>query len=87
MATLDRQWKALVRQLERIAAETRRARGEARVRLRALESRTRATVEQALRRAEPRVREAVNEASRVGRGLRAGVRAGAEAYKSSRRQK
>jgi hypothetical protein len=29
----------------------------------------------------------VNEASRVGRGLRAGVRAGAEAYKSSRRQK
>ena len=86
MATLDRQWKALERQLERIAAETRRARGEARVRLRALESRTRATVEQALRRAEPRVRDAVNEASRVGRGLGGRVGGGAGASKALPRQ-
>jgi hypothetical protein len=52
-----------------------------------IERRTRVAVARALRRTEPQVRQALQEATRVGRGLRAGVRAGAAAYRSSARTK
>jgi len=49
-----------------------------------LERRTRVKVARALRKAEPQVRQAMEEAARVGRGLRAGVKAGAAAYRAGR---
>jgi hypothetical protein len=52
-----------------------------------LERRTRVAVARALRKAEPQVRQAVDEAARVGRSLRAGVKAGAAAYRASPRNK
>jgi hypothetical protein len=52
-----------------------------------LERRTRVAVARALRKTEPQLKQAVDEAARVGRGLRAGVRAGAAAYRASARKK
>ena len=51
-----------------------------------IERRTRVKVTRTLRTAEPQVRQAVAEAERVGRGLRAGMRAGAAAYRASGRK-
>lgn len=87
MARLDERWKALRAQLERLERETRATRGELRTRLKRVDSQTRATVERALREAEPRVRRALDDAARIGRGLRAGVRAGAAAYRASARRR
>jgi len=87
MTDLKRRWKTVQKQLDRLGAEARRARGQARKRLKRLERRTRVKVTRALRTAEPQVREALAEAARVGRGLRAGVKAGAAAYRASARRK
>src|SRR5687767_6568835 len=65
----------------------RKVRGEARKRLKRVERQTRVTVRKAIRQAEPRVRQAVDEAARIGRGLRAGVRAGTAAYRAGSRPK
>jgi hypothetical protein len=83
MGTVESQWKALQRQLTQLGRQARRARGVARKRMKRLERRTRVTVARALRTTEPQVRQALAEAERVGRGLRAGVRAGAAAYRAS----
>jgi hypothetical protein len=85
--TLERQWKSVQKQLTALSKQARGARGQARKRMKRLERRTRVTVARALRKAEPQVRQAVSEAARVGRGLRAGVRASAAAYRSSSRKK
>jgi hypothetical protein len=85
MGTLEKRWKALQRQLTQLGRQASRARGVARKRVKRLERRTRVTVARALRTAEPQVRKAVVEAERVSRGLRAGVRAGAAAYRASAR--
>jgi hypothetical protein len=87
MRTLEEQWKAMQKQLEELGKQAQSARGEARKRIKRLERRTRVAVARALRTAEPQVRQAVDEAARVGRGLRAGVRAGAAAYRASARTK
>ena len=87
MAKLNGQWKALQKQLARLEVQTRKVRGEARKRLKRVERQTRITVRKAIREAEPRVRQAVDEAARIGRGLRAGVRAGTAAYRSGSRPK
>jgi phage-related tail protein len=87
MRTLEEQWKAMQKQLEELGKQAQSARGEARKRMKRLERRTRVAVARALRTAEPQVRQAVDEAARVGRGLRAGVRAGAAAYRASARTK
>jgi hypothetical protein len=81
MARLDAQWKGLQEQLRRLERQTQKVRGEARRRLKRVERQTRVTIEKAIRQAEPRVRRAVDDAARLGRGLRAGVRAGAAAYR------
>ena len=86
MTDLKRRWNTVQKQLDRLSVQARRARGQARKRLKRLERRTRVTVARALRTAEPQVREAVSEASRVMRGLRAGVKAGAAAYRSNKRR-
>jgi hypothetical protein len=83
MGTVESQWKALQRQLSELGRRAQRARGQARKRMKRLERRTRVTVARALRTAEPQVRQALAEAERVGRGLRAGVRAGAAAYRET----
>jgi hypothetical protein len=85
MAKLNGQWKALQKQLARLEVQTRKVGGEARKRLKRVERQTRITVRKAIRQAEPRVRQAVDEASRIGRGLRAGVRAGTAAYRAGSR--
>jgi DNA-binding ferritin-like protein len=82
MITLERQWNAVQKQLKQLGEQARTARGQARKRLKRLERRTRVAVARALRKTEPQVRQAVNEAARVGRGLRAGVQAGAAAYRA-----
>jgi hypothetical protein len=87
MAGLETQWKALVKQLKQLELDTRKARGEARARLRKLNRDTRKVVERTLRDAEPRVRQALQDAARIGRGLRAGVQAGAAAYRESTRRR
>jgi hypothetical protein len=87
MTDLNRRWKTVQKQLDRLSVQARRARGQARKRLKRLERRTRVTVARALRTAEPQVRDAIAEAARVARGLRAGVKAGAAAYKASSRRK
>jgi hypothetical protein len=88
MARLNGQWKALQKQLGKLEVQTRKVRGEARKRLKTVERQTRVAIRKAIREAEPRVKKAVDEAARIGRGLRAGVRAGTAAYRSgSRRQK
>jgi hypothetical protein len=85
--TLEEQWKAVQKQLKELGKQAESARGQARWRMKRLERRTRVAVARALRTAEPQVRQAVDEATRVGRGLRAGVRAGAAAYRASTRTK
>lgn len=87
MRPLDKQWKALQRQLTDLGRQAKRARGAAGKRVKRLERRTRVTVARALRTAEPQVRRAVAEAERVSRGLRAGVRAGAAAYRANARSR
>jgi hypothetical protein len=87
MAGLDSQWNALVKQLKKLEVDTRKARGEARARLQKLDKQTRKMVERTLREAEPRMRQAMQEAARIGRGLRAGVEAGAAAYRASTRKR
>ena len=87
MAGLDTQWQALVKQLKRLEVDTRKARGEARVRLNRLEKQARTVIERALREAEPRMRQAMKEAARIGRSLRAGMEAGAAAYRASTRKR
>jgi hypothetical protein len=87
MAGLDGQWKALQKQLGRLEMQTRKVRGEARRRLKKVERQTRVAIKKAIRQAEPRVKQAVDEAARIGRGLRAGVRAGTAAYRSGDRRK
>ena len=82
MAGLNGQWKALQKQLRQLELRTRKLRGNARKRLKRVERQTRVTVEKTIREVEPRVRQAVGEATRLGRGLRAGVRAGTAAYRS-----
>jgi hypothetical protein len=87
MTTLDRQWSAVQKQLKELGKQAQSARGVARKRMKRLERRTRVAVARALRKTEPQLRQAVDEAARVGRGLRAGVRAGAAAYRASARKK
>jgi predicted metal-dependent hydrolase len=87
MAGLNEQWKALQKQLARLEVQTRKVRGEARKRLRRVERQTRIAVRKAMRQAEPRVKQAVDEAARIGRGLRAGVRAGTATYRAGDRRK
>jgi hypothetical protein len=87
MNPLDRQWRAVQKQLAELGKQASSARGLARKRMKRIERRTRVAVARALRRTEPQVRQALQEATRVGRGLRAGVRAGAAAYRSSARTK
>jgi len=87
MAALDAQWKALVKQLKKLEVDTRKARGDARVRLKKLDKQARTMIERALRDAEPRMRQAMKEAARIGRSLRAGVEAGASAYRASIRKR
>jgi phage-related tail protein len=87
MNALERQWKAVQKQLKDLGQQAQKARGTARKRMKRLERRTRVAVARALRKTEPQVRQAVDEAARVGRGLRAGVKAGAAAYRASGRKK
>ncbi len=87
MTTLDQQWSAVQKQLKELGKQAQSARGVARKRMKRLERRTRVAVARALRKTEPQLRQAVDEAARVGRGLRAGVRAGAAAYRASARKK
>ncbi len=87
MTTLDRQWSAVQKQLKELGKQAQSARGLARKRMKRLERRTRVAVARALRKTEPQLRQAVDEAARVGRGLRAGVRAGTAAYRASARKK
>jgi hypothetical protein len=87
MTTLDRQWSAVQKQLKELGKQAQSARGVARKRMKRLERRTRVAVARALRKTEPQLRQAVDEAARVGRGLRAGVRAGTAAYRASARKK
>jgi hypothetical protein len=84
---LERQWRAVQKQLAELGKQAQGARGLARKRMKRLERRTRVAVARALRRTEPQVRQALDEAARVGRGLRAGVRAGAAAYRAGGRKK
>lgn len=87
MKGLDEQLKKLRRELGKLEAQVRKARGEARARLEGVERKARATVAGAIRKAEPQVKKAVADAARIGRGLRAGVRAGAAAYRRRPRPK
>jgi len=87
MPGLETQWKTLLKQLKQLEVDTRKARGEARTRLKVLNRQTRRFVERALRDAEPRVRQAMKDAARMGRGLRAGMAAGAAAYRASTRKR
>lgn len=87
MAGLNGQWKALQKQLAKLEVQTRKMCGEARKRLKKVERQTRVAIKKAIKDAEPRVKKAVDEAARIGRGLRAGVRAGAAAYRSGSRRK
>ena len=87
MTDLKRRWKTVQQQLDRLSVQARRARGQARKRLKRLERRTRVTVTRALRTAEPQVRDAMAEAARVARSVRVGVKAGAAAYRAGGRRK
>jgi hypothetical protein len=86
MAGLNGQWKALQKQLRELDVRARTLRGDARRRLKRVERQTRVRIARTIREAEPRVRRAVAEATRLSRGLRAGVRAGAAAYRSGGRR-
>ncbi len=84
---LESQLKTLERSLKTLRSQAKKARGQAQRRLKRLERQTRVTVTRALRQAEPRVRKAVAEATVIGRGLRAGVKAGVAAYRQSARRR
>ena len=87
MKGLEQQWKAVQKQLKQLGKQAQSARGQARRRMKRLERRTRVVVARALRKTEPQVRQAMTEAARIGRGLRAGVKAGAAAYRTSARKR
>ena len=87
MTNLERQMKALQKHLATLKKEADRATGQARRRMRRLERRTRVEVERMMRRTEPRVRGAVAQAALLSRSVRAGVRAGAAAYRAGRAPK
>jgi len=87
MGPLEKRWKALQRQLTQLGRQATRVQGEARKRMKRLERRTRVKVTRVYRTAEPQVRQAIAEAERVSRGVRAGVKAGAAAYRASARKK
>jgi len=87
MGTLERRWKALQQQLTQLGRQAKRAQGVATRRMRRLQKRTRVKVTRAYRAAEPQVRQALVEAERVRRGVRAGVTAGAAAYRASGRKR
>ncbi len=53
-------------------------------RVKRLERKTRVTAERARRKVEPKGRDAVASARLLGRGLRAGLKAGAAAYREGR---
>jgi hypothetical protein len=86
MGILEKRWKALQRQLTQLGRQAKRARGEAAKRMKRIERRTRVKMTRAYRTAEPQVRQALAEAERVGRGVRAGVKAGTAAYRASARR-
>jgi hypothetical protein len=56
-------------------------------RMKRLRRRTAVKVTRAYRKAEPQVRQALAEAEKVGRGVRAGVKAGTAAYRASGRKR
>ena len=87
MGTLEKRWKRLQQQLTQLGRQAQRVRGEARKRMKRLRRRTTVRVTRAYRTAEPQVRQALVEAERVSRGVRAGVKAGAAAYRASARKK
>ncbi|PYN89868.1 MAG: hypothetical protein DMD87_04045 [Candidatus Rokuibacteriota bacterium] len=87
MTNLERQLKALQKHLKTLKTEADRATGQARLRMRRIERRTRVEVERMIRRAEPRVRDAVAQAALLSRSFREGVRAGAAAYRAGRAPK
>ena len=87
MGTLEKRWKALQRQLTSLGRQAKRAQGMAARRMKRLQRRTKVKVTRAYRAAEPQVRQAIVEAERVGRGVRAGVKAGAAAYRASGRKR
>ncbi|HTO13199.1 MAG TPA: hypothetical protein VMQ51_16600 [Candidatus Binatia bacterium] len=87
MGTLEKRWKALQRQLTQLGRQARRAQGVARKRMKRLERQTRVKMTRAYRTAEPQVRQVLTEAERVGRSVRAGVKAGAAAYRASGRKR
>ena len=86
MGTLEKRWKALQRQLNQLGRQAQRAQGVATKRMRRLNRKTRVKVTRAYRTAEPQVRQMMAEAERVGRGVRAGVKAGTAAYRASGRK-
>ena len=87
MGTLEKRWKALQRQLTQLGRQAKRAQGVATKRMRRLQRKTRVKMTRAYRTAEPQVRQMMTEAERVGRGVRAGVKAGTAAYRASGRKR
>jgi regulator of protease activity HflC (stomatin/prohibitin superfamily) len=87
MAKPERRLGTLEKSLKGLRSRARQARGEARKQLARLERQARAALAEALRKAEPKVRKAMAEAQVLGRGVRAGVKAGMEAYRASRRNR
>lgn len=87
MGTLEKRWKTLQRQLTQLGRQARRAQGVARKRMKRLERQARVKMTRAYRTAEPQVRQVLTEAERVGRSVRAGVKAGAAAYRASGRKR
>ncbi len=90
-----RQLEGRLRQLEArlriIQGQARRAGGRARLRWKRLDRELRGTIDTTLARlhgllrtVEPRVRRSLEQTSTLGRGLRAGIKAGVAAYRRSR---
>ncbi len=84
MKNVDKQIKALQKQLAELSSRAGKARGQARWRLKRLERQTRVKVARTVRVLEPKVRRAVVEAKVIARGVRAGVSAGVAAYREGR---
>jgi uncharacterized alpha-E superfamily protein len=82
--SLESRLDALQRQLKALKTQAGKARGTAQKRAERLERQTRATMERAVRTLEPKLRSAVAEATRIARAARAGVQAGAAAYRADR---
>ena len=79
--------------LKVIRGQARQASGRARLRLERLERQLRGTIDSTLKsfdgvmkNLEPRVRRSLDETKALARGLRAGIKAGAAAYRRSRRK-